>query len=317
MVSFLQMDLRQLTTLVAIADHGSFSAAARALYTVQSNVSGHIARLERELGVTLIDRQRGGLTDEGVIVVDRARRVLHELDDISADLASRGNDVRGDSRIGLIGTTARWLLPQLLGQLNRQHPGIHTTIHEGSTTNLVPRVLSSQIDSAVVHLPIDDPELTIEPLFAEDLMLLAHDGHPLGQATSVTLAELAAEPLLLPPLGTALRRILDRAAAASDVELQAQAEIDGVRLLASLAFEGYGAAIVPATAVPRWLKGDFKRIAVPELPRRVVGWVQRRRPTPGAPTKAVLNVMREVVALQGAKQPGVHVGSDAFPLARG
>ncbi len=317
MVSFLQMDLRQLTTLVAIADHGSFSAAARALYTVQSNVSGHIARLERELGVTLIDRQRGGLTDEGVIVVDRARRVLHELDDISADLASRGDDVRGDSRIGLIGTTARWLLPQLLGQLNRQHPGIHTTIHEGSTTNLVPRVLSSQIDSAVVHLPIDDPELTIEPLFAEDLMLLAHDGHPLGQATSVTLAELAAEPLLLPPLGTALRRILDRAAAASDVELQAQAEIDGVRLLASLAFEGYGAAIVPATAVPRWLKGDFKRIAVPELPRRVVGWVQRRRPTPGAPTKAVLNVMREVVALQGAKQPGVHVGSDAFPLARG
>src|SRR6478736_2447146 len=75
------MDLRQLTTLVAIADHGSFSAAARALYTVQSNVSGHIARLERELGVTLVDRQRGGLTDEGAIVVERARRVLHELDD--------------------------------------------------------------------------------------------------------------------------------------------------------------------------------------------------------------------------------------------
>ena len=77
------MDLRQLTTLVAIADHGSFSAAARALYTVQSNVSGHVARLERELGVTLVDRQRGGLTDEGVIVVDRARRVLHELEDLA------------------------------------------------------------------------------------------------------------------------------------------------------------------------------------------------------------------------------------------
>ena len=78
------MDLRQLTTLVAIADHGSFSAAARALYTVQSNVSGHIARLEKELGVVLVDRQRGGLTDEGMIVVERARRVLHELEDIAA-----------------------------------------------------------------------------------------------------------------------------------------------------------------------------------------------------------------------------------------
>ena len=60
------MDLRQLNTLVAIADHGSFSAAARALYTVQSNVSGHIARLERDLGVTLVDRQRGILTEDGV-----------------------------------------------------------------------------------------------------------------------------------------------------------------------------------------------------------------------------------------------------------
>src|SRR6185436_2785793 len=104
------MDLRQLTTLVAIADHGSFSAAARSLYTVQSNVSGHVARLERELGVSLVDRQRGELTEEGAIVVERARRVLREMDEITADLASRGADVHGDSRVGLIGTTARWLL---------------------------------------------------------------------------------------------------------------------------------------------------------------------------------------------------------------
>ena len=99
------MDLRQLSTLVAIADHGSFSAAARALYTVQSNVSGHIARLEKELGVILVDRQRGGLTDDGLVVVERARRVLHELEDIAADMASRGDEVSGDARLGSIGTT--------------------------------------------------------------------------------------------------------------------------------------------------------------------------------------------------------------------
>ena len=310
------MDLRQLTTLVAIADHGSFSAAARALYTVQSNVSGHIARLERELGVILVDRQRGGLTDEGVAVVERARRVLHELDDIAADMASRGDEVRGDTRLGVIGTTARWLLPQLLTQLERAHPGVHVTVHEGTTTNLIPRLLSQLVDAAIVHLPVDDPEFVIEPLFAEDLVLLAHTRHPLAHFDEISLAALAHEPLMLPPLGTALRRVLDRAASAADVELQAQVEIDGVRLLTSLAFEGYGAAIVPATAIPRWVKGDFKRINVPELPRRVVGWVHRRRPTPGAPTKAVMSVLRDVVAHQGAKQPGVYVGTDAFPLTR-
>src|SRR3954462_13062717 len=103
------MDLRQLSTLVAIADHGSFSAAARALYTVQSNVSGHVAHLERELGVTLVDRQRGGLTEEGTAVVERARRVQREMEAITADMASRDADVSGGTRIGVIGTTGRWL----------------------------------------------------------------------------------------------------------------------------------------------------------------------------------------------------------------
>jgi LysR family hydrogen peroxide-inducible transcriptional activator len=302
---------------VAIADHGSFSAAARSLYTVQSNVSGHISRLEKELGVVLVDRQRGGLTDEGLAVVERARRVLHELEDISADMASRGDNITGDARFGSIGTTARWLLPQLLTQVERLHPGVHITVHEGNTTALVPRVVSGHLDAAVVHLPIDDSETTVHPLFAEDLVLLVHTKNPLAQHDTIRLPALAHTPLLLPPAGTALRRIIDRAAGAVETTLTAQAEIDGVRLLASLAFEGYGAAIVPATAIPRWLKGDFKRIAVPELPRRVVGWVQRKRPLPNAPTKALLEVLREIIDKQGPKQPGVHVGADAFPFGSG
>ena len=310
------MDLRQLTTLVAIADHGTFSAAARALYTVQSNVSGHSARLERELGVVLVDRQRGGLTDEGLLVVEKARRVLHELDDISAEMASRGDEVRGDTRLGVIGTTARWLLPQLLTQLAKQHPGVHVTVHEGNTTSLLPRLLAQQLDAIIVHLPVDDLEVAVEPLFAEDLVLLVHTRHHLAERDSIPLAELAGEPLMLPPVGAALRRAIDRAAAGVGVELEAQVEIDGVRLLTSLAFEGFGAAIVPATAVPRWLKGDFKRIVVPELPRRVVGWGQRRRPSPGPPTRALQAVLRDVIASQGAKQPGLYVGADAFPLGR-
>ncbi len=310
------MDLRQLTTLVAIADHGSFSAAARALYTVQSNVSSHIARLEKELGVVLVDRQRGGLTDDGVVVVEKARRVLHELDDITAEMASRGDEVRGDTRLGVLGTTARWLLPQLLTHLSRQHPGVHVTVHEGNTTNLIPRLVAQQLDAAIVHLPVDDPEVSVEPLFAEDLVLLVHSKHHLSGLDQVPLGELANEPLMLPPLGTALRRVIDRAAGSVGVDLQPQVEIDGVRLLTSLAFEGFGAAIVPATSVPRWLRGDFKRVAVPELPRRVVGWVQRRRPTPGTPTRALQAVLRDVVATQGAKQPGVYVGAEAFPLGR-
>ena len=310
------MDVRQLAAIVAVADHGTFSAAARALYTVQSNVSGHVAKLERELGVSLVDRTNGVLTEEGVRVVERARRVLHEIDDIAADIASLDDDVSGDARIGVIGTTARWLMPQLLGAIERQHPRLHPIVSEGSTNMIVPGVLSGQLNGAIIHLPIDDPELVVEPLFAEDLFLLVNGNHPLADRESMTLTELEDTPLLLPPKGAALRRVLDRAAGNVDVNLRAQAEIDGVRLLASLAFDGFGAAIVPATAAPRQLGGDFRRILVPELPRRVVAWVRRRRPAPSAATTAVATILTEVVAAHAGEQPGVHLGTEAFPLHR-
>jgi DNA-binding transcriptional LysR family regulator len=310
------MDVRQLAAIVAVADHGTFSAAARALYTVQSNVSGHVAKLERELGVNLVDRSNGSLTEEGTRVVERARRVLQEIDDISADIASLDDDVSGDARIGVIGTTARWLMPQLLGAVAERHPRVHPIVSEGSTTTIVPGVLSGQLNAAIIHLPIDDPELVVEPLFAEDLLLLVPASHYLAGRDTMSLNELEDVPLLLPPKGAALRRVLDRAAGSVDVTLRAQAEIDGVRLLASLAFDGYGAAIVPATAAPRQLDGRFSRITVPELPRRVVAFARRRRPAPSAATTAVAEVLTEVIRTHGADQPGVHLGSETFPLQR-
>lgn len=310
------MDVRQLATLVAIADHGTFSAAARAMFTVQSNVSSHIARLEKELGVTLVDRAQGGMTEEGARVVERARRILNELDDIAADMSSRNAEVSGQTRIGVIGTTARWLMPRFLSQLDTDYPQVRVIVQEGATSSLVPNVLAGQLNGAIVHLPVDEPELVIEPLFAEDLLLVAADTHPLAGRDTIPLADLDEVPLLLPPPGAALRRVLERAAANADITLRAQAEVDGVRLLASLAFDGFGAAIVPATAVPTWLEGSFHQIRVPELPRRVVAFARRRRPSASAPTMAALESLRVVTREQGAKQHGVHPDAAAFPFVR-
>ncbi len=310
------MDVRQLSAIVAIADHGTFSAAARALYTVQSNVSGHVARLEKELGVTLVDRANGGLTDDGARVVERARRALNEIDDITADITSRHAAVSGQTRFGVIGTTARWLMPSLLRRLADEHPNVRAVVQEGATSTLVPGVSSGELNAAVVHLPIDDPELVVDPLFAEDLLLLVGGSHPLAGRTTLTIGELDEYPLLLPPAGAALRKVLDRAAAANSVTLRADAEIDGVRRLASMASGGFGAAIVPATAVPTWLPGSFQRIHVPELPRRVVASVRRRRPSPSAPTHATLDVLRSVIADQGPNQPGVHLETAALSNSR-
>lgn len=301
------MDIKHLSSLVAIADNGSFSAAAKALYTVQSNVSAHIARLERELGSTLVDRNSGALTDEGEVVLERARRILREVEDIPGDLTALEDQITGVTRLGVLSTTARWIMPQILNTMANRYPEVRVTAHEGSTSSLLPRVVDGQIDAAIVHLPLTEPDVTVEPLFAEDLVLVVHTRHQLSGRNNIGIDELASHALLLPPTGTAFRRVLDRLAAAKEVTLKAHAEIDGVRLLASLAFEGYGAAIVPSSAIPQWLEGPFSRIAIDERPQRTVGWVQRRRPAVNSATRAIFNVTTETLRnIRPQDSPGIH-----------
>ncbi|MGH9095462.1 MAG: LysR family transcriptional regulator, partial [Acidimicrobiales bacterium] len=206
------MDFRQLQALVAIADHGSFSAAASSLHTVQSNISNHVARLERELGVQLVDRGAGELTDEGVAVVERARRVSAELDAVVADMGAMRDHLAGTVRLGMIGTTARWLAPLLLDEFVRDHPQVQLVIGDGTSITLEPQVVSGALDAAVVNLPQASPELIEHPLFDEDLMLVVPAGHPLAGRRRAALAEVDGLKLLLPAPGSIFRAEIDEAA---------------------------------------------------------------------------------------------------------
>jgi DNA-binding transcriptional LysR family regulator len=300
------MDLRQLNALVAVAEAGSFSAAARALHTVQSNVSTHVARLEHELGATLIDRASGSLTEEGVAVVDRARRIQREIDALISDVASVHDEVAGGARLGVIGTTARWLVPPLVVTLQAQHPKLRLVVVDATTSSLIPQLLSDRLDLAVLHIPVDDPDVETERLFDEDPMLVAPLTHPLAAADRVSLADIAQYPVLLEPQGTGFRDMLDAQADQLGITLEPQAEIDGMRLLASLAFQGFGAAILPASAAPGWVGGDWKRVPIDGLHGRSVGMAWRRRGLMSAPARAVRDSIREVVAANAPDQVGIH-----------
>lgn len=301
------MDLRRLHSLVAVAEHGTFSAAARALHTVQSNVSTHVARLEAELDAVLVDRASGDLTEAGRTVANRARRIQAELDAMVDDVASLSDEVAGRVRLGVIGSTARWLGAHLLSECHRRHPGVDLVIHDGTTAALVPLLSAGTIDLAVVHLPIKDPEVIATPLFQEDTIVVAPLDHPLAQLDEVSMSHLAHHPLLLSTRGNALRDELDRRAAALDTVLQVQAELDGVRLIASLAFSGFGPAVLPASAAPGWIGGDWKRVPMTDGVRRSVGVATRRRARPTIASTAVVGVIEDVLATHGPPHGGIHL----------
>jgi DNA-binding transcriptional LysR family regulator len=106
------------------------------------------------------------------------------------------------------------------------------------------------------------------------------------------------------------RADLDRCALAAGVQLIAQAEIDGVRLITSLAFDGVGVAIVPATSVMANQTGPWSSVPVVGFPPRSVGVVQRRRGMLPAPARAMMEVLRSVLAYEGPRQPGVTLSPD-------
>ena len=166
---------------MSISEHRSFSRAAEALGTVQSNISTRIARLERELGTELVDRSSGTLTESGAIVVERAHRILGELRAIAADVHELSANVTGQVTLGMIGTAGRWVVPLLLESLRLRYPNINLRISEGTNSALEPRLVNGQLDLAVLAWPVYSDELSEVDLFTEDLLLIARRDHPLAQ----------------------------------------------------------------------------------------------------------------------------------------
>ncbi len=289
------MEIRQLEALIGIADHGTFSSAADALGTVQSNISNRIARLEAELGSELVDRTTGFITESGSVVLHRARRILIELNAIAADVSELNADIRGEVNLGMIGTAGRWIVPLLIEAQRRSFAHIAIRISEGTNSALEPRVVNGQLDLAVLAWPVFAPELSDVDLFSEDLVLIVPREHALAGQRSVDFATLATLELLLPLQGTPLRREIDEAAESHGVSLQPIIELDGLRTIASLTFDGYGPSILPATMLSQHLRSNFVAIHVEGIDRRRVSLVSRRFGFPAAPVRAIHGLLQEVV----------------------
>ncbi|MEM8922016.1 MAG: LysR family transcriptional regulator [Actinomycetota bacterium] len=302
------MDLRQLQAFLAVVDHGGFTAAAKATHTVQSNVSTHVARLERELDATLIDRATGRPTQEGEAVLVRVRRIQNELSSLESDVSSLRGSPRGVVRVGIIGTTARWLAPILADELTAAAPDIQLVVADSTTRSQELRLLDGELDLGVVALPVDDAEIITHPLFTEDHIAVGPTDHPLVRSgAAVSLEQLARYPLLLAAPGTPFRHEVEDAFRQAGLRISPKMEVDGLRLLASMAFQGIGISIVPATAAPGWIGGPWTRIPVNGLSHRTVGIANRRRGMPTVAAQMAERVIRQIVVTRAPEVPGLRL----------
>jgi len=285
------MDIRQLDALLAVAEEGSFTAAADRMHTVQSNVSEHIRQLEQELGVQLLVRSRTGTvpTEFGDRVLERARAIRSEIDALRKDVSMLQGFETGHASLGVVGTVSRWVVPPLVAEMRAIAPGVSMRITEGASERLAVEVAQRELAFAVVTEPVVEPRLVVEHLRDEAIVGIFPSHFPIESGT-VTLAALAQYPMILPPTGNPLRDEVDDAALDERVTLDVLVEVEGIRLIGDLVAAGAGVSIVPETAIPD--DANFRRVSIARMPPRRLGLVRAR----GVQLSLADQVVHDVVA---------------------
>jgi LysR family hydrogen peroxide-inducible transcriptional activator len=202
------VNLRDLQYLVAVADHGHFGRAAESCYVSQPTLSTQLKKLEKELGVELVERspRKVALTAAGEEIVRSARAILLDVDDIHA-IAKRAADPESATlRIGLFPTLAPYLLPHVVPAIHERFPKLELLLSEEKTEVVLDRLRDGKVDAGVLALPIRDDGLTVEPLFDEEFVLAVPIGNRLAAGgDTVEVDVLAHERVLLLEEGHCLR----------------------------------------------------------------------------------------------------------------
>jgi len=296
------MDIRQLEAFLAVIDHGSFSAAAEALFTVQSNVSTHVARLEAELDAKLLDRRSRTLTPAGIAVEQRGREALRQLASITDELASLEDRIIGNIACGTTPSIGLWVLPQTLADSMRELPEVTISIVEAQSDALVQQVIAGELDIALTTESAN-PNLTLRPLFDEDIVAVFANDHPLAQRPTTSIADLVATKMLLPlPENPLYRHIADSFRSAGHAE-PSGLEIGSSALVSAMAAVGVGVALVPATAAADANPQAIRRRVHGLAPRQVALTTRSGRP-PSPATAAMAKILTRTCRDTVASMPG-------------
>src|ERR1700730_1114871 len=202
------MTLRELRYLVALANRAHFGRAADDCHVSQPTLSTQIRKLEEYLGLTLIERNAKSFafTAIGRDVVEKARRIVREVDALLSSTRTPQGPLTGSLNLGAIPTLAPYFLPQLLPLVKSRYKQLQLVVHEDLTGHLLERLRGYQIDAALLALPLDGGEDFEElPLFDEPFCFACPPRHPLAQSKGVTEADMIGETMLLLADGHCLR----------------------------------------------------------------------------------------------------------------
>ncbi|MEV0537451.1 LysR family transcriptional regulator [Kitasatospora sp. NPDC050463] len=285
------MDLRQMEVVVAVAEEGGFSAAARRLNVVQSAVSTTVRALERELGAPLFHRttHRVSLTPAGQAFLPAARATLQAAEQARAAVDLTKGELRGEITIGVMQGLYTGLA-QALAAFRHQHPQVTVRLRQAPADDLLRALRDATTDAAIVALTRPQQRgLTVRVLKEEEMVLITAPSRAMEPERPVTLAEVAALPLVDFPLGWAIRHSVDRAFRTALVDRTTTFEVNDILSATDLVRQDLGVCIMPQSLAAR-----FPDLTTRRFTQNAPTWKVMVVHPPGQASPAVTALLRHI-----------------------
>jgi DNA-binding transcriptional LysR family regulator len=278
---------RQLLAVLAIADYGSFIAAAAFLKTSQPALTRIIKRVEDVLGVSLFERttRRVQLTAAGREFIAVAERVLNDLRISVRSMRDLADQQRGQVIVASIESVANGLLPRVIAEYHTARPAIELHVREGVHGAVLEDIRSGVADIGITFVDALPDTVAIVPLGREVFHAVMPREHRLALLRGVTMAQIAHEPFVSLHHDSRTRRAIDAAASKQGTTLQHAVTVTQLSTVMSLVRAGMGVAIVPAGAISGFNTDGLKTVPVirPTLSRNLgLITLKERDPTPAA-----------------------------------
>ena len=248
------MDLRRLEIFVKVAELGSFSRAAEALFLTQPTVSEHVRGLEDALGVQLLDRlgRTTTPTRAGTLLLGYARRMLALAREASQAIEQFQGRMSGELTLGGSTIPGEYVVPELIGTFRGKYPDVRVSLMIGSSREVQTWVEEGRVEIGVVGAAPVSRALEGRPLMADELVVVVGAQHPWAAREAVSLDDLRAEPMILRERGSGSRETFERALESVGLDLgmfRVVGEIASTQAIKQAVRAGVGVSLVSRRAV--------------------------------------------------------------------
>jgi DNA-binding transcriptional LysR family regulator len=289
------MDLVRLRVFQAAADQGSFSGAARALFLSQPAVTQHIHALETELGVPLFDRlgRRTTLTPAGISLAQHVPQILGMVRAAEGAAREAGGEASRTLRLGVSETLATYVLPPLLGDLQRRLPDTELRLTVGDSAELLIALLNNDVELAFWLREASHPQLEQTELASEPLVWVLPPNDPMAHAPSLPPRAFLERRLMLRGTNSAARRVIQALLERENAFPPDVLEMDNLEAIKRAVEVGFGVSIAPRSAVQREMQaGTLSVVPVDAADAQIASsWAQYTGRKLSAPARVFVDLL--------------------------